>query len=37
MSLIENKMVAMQSFEEVWNQRNVDAINDMVATDFLDH
>jgi hypothetical protein len=37
MSLIENKMVAMQSFEDVWNQRNVDAIDDMFATDFLDH
>ena len=37
MSLIENKMVAMQSFEEVWNQRNVDAIDDMFATDFLGH
>ena len=37
MSLIENKMVAMQSFEDVWNQRNVDAIDDMFATDFLDY
>jgi DNA repair exonuclease SbcCD ATPase subunit len=31
MSLIENKAVAMRSFEEVWNQRNVDAIDNMRA------
>ena len=37
MSLIENKVVAMRTFEEVWNLRNVDAIDDMFATDFLDH
>ena len=37
MSLIENKVVAMRTFEKVWNQRNVDAIDDMFATDFLDY
>ena len=37
MSLIENKVVAMRTFEEGWNQRNVDAIDDMFATDFLDY
>ncbi len=37
MSLLENKAVAMGFFEEVWNQRNVDAIDDMFATDSLDH
>ena len=37
MSLIENKVVAMRTFEEVWYQRNVDAIDDMFATDFLNY
>jgi hypothetical protein len=37
MSLIENKVVAMRTFEEVWNQPNVAAIDDMFATDFLGH
>ena len=37
MSLIENNAVAMWYFEEVWNLRNVDAIDDMFATDFLGH
>jgi hypothetical protein len=35
MSTTENKAVAMWSFEVVWNQRNVEAIDDMFATDFL--
>jgi hypothetical protein len=29
--------VAMWSLEEVWNQPNVEAIDDMFATDFLGH
>jgi hypothetical protein len=37
MSLIENNAVARGYFEEVWNLRNVDAIDDMFATDFLGH
>jgi hypothetical protein len=37
MPTIENKAVAMRSFEEIWNQPNVAAIDDMFATDFLDH
>jgi hypothetical protein len=38
MLAIENKAVAaMWSFEEVWNQRNVEAIDEMFATDFLGH
>jgi hypothetical protein len=37
MPTIENKAVAMRSFEEIWNQQNVAAIDDMFATDFLDH
>ena len=37
MSLIENKVVAMRTFEEVWNQLNMEVIDDMFATDFLDH
>jgi hypothetical protein len=37
MPTIENKAVAMRFFEEVWNQRNVEAIDDMFATDSLDH
>ena len=37
MPTIENKAVAMWSFEEVWNHRNVEAIDDMFATDSLDH
>ena len=37
MSRIENKVVAMWTCEEVWNQGNVGAIDDMFATDFLDY
>lgn len=37
MPTIENKAVAMRFFKEVWNQRNVEAIDDMFATDSLDH
>ena len=37
MSLLENKAVAMGFFEEVWNQLNMEVIDDVFTTDFLDH
>ena len=37
MLLLENNAVAMGFLEEVWNQPNVAAIDDMFATDFLGH
>ena len=37
MLLLENNAVAMGFLEEVWNQRNVEVIEDVFTTDFLDH
>ena len=37
MLLLENNAVAMGFLEEVWNQRNVEVIDDVFTTDFLDH
>ena len=37
MLLLENNAVAMGFLEEVWNQRNVEVIDDVFTTDFLRH
>lgn len=37
MSTIENKATAIRFFDEVWNRRNVGAIDDLFASDFRDH
>ncbi len=37
MLLLENNAVTMGFLEEVWNQRNVEVIDDVFTTDFLDH
>ncbi len=37
MLLLENNAVAMGFLEEVWNQRNVEVIDDVFTTDFLDY
>ncbi|MFQ5794347.1 MAG: ester cyclase [Candidatus Bipolaricaulia bacterium] len=33
----ENKAKARRFYEEVFNQRNVDAVDEFVAADFVDH
>lgn len=37
MSAEENKAVIRRANEEMWNQRNVDAVDELVTEDFLNH
>ena len=34
---LENNAVALGFLDEVWNQRNVEVIDDVFTTDFLGH
>ena len=33
----ENKAVARRIVEEVWNKKNLDAIDELIAADYVDH
>jgi steroid delta-isomerase-like uncharacterized protein len=33
----ENKAVARRIIEEVWNKKNLDAIDELIAADYVDH
>jgi steroid delta-isomerase-like uncharacterized protein len=33
----ENRAVIRRAYEELWNKRNVDVVDEMVAEDFLNH
>jgi steroid delta-isomerase-like uncharacterized protein len=33
----ENKVLSWRFFEEVWNDKNLDAIDEIMAADFVDH
>ncbi len=37
MSLVENKTVVLRFVEQVQNQHNLDALDEVMATDFVDH
>ena len=37
MSVEENKIIARRVFEEAWNQRDLDAVDEICATDFVRH
>jgi steroid delta-isomerase-like uncharacterized protein len=37
MSVEENKVIARRIFEEIWNQRNLDAMEEVCATGFVRH
>lgn len=33
----ENRAVIRRAYEELWNERNVDVVDELVAEDFLNH
>ena len=33
----QNKALSRRFFEEVWNQQNVDALDELVSPDFVGH
>jgi hypothetical protein len=33
----DNKAVVRRAYEELWNERNVDLIDELAAEDFLNH
>ena len=37
MSVEENKAIARRFIEEVWNQRNIDVFDELLAADFVHH
>lgn len=37
MSVEENKAVIRRAYEELWNQRSVEVVDELVAEDFLNH
>lgn len=37
MSAEENKAVIRRAYEELWNERNVEVVDELVAEDFLNH
>ncbi len=37
MSPGENKAVIRRAYEEIWNERNVESVDDLVTEDFLNH
>lgn len=37
MPVEENKVIIQRAYEELWNERNVDVVDELVAEDFLNH
>jgi hypothetical protein len=33
----ENKAVVRRAYEELWNRRNVDVVDELATDDFLNH
>lgn len=37
MSAEENKVIIQRAYDELWNERNVDVVDELVAENFLNH